>query len=61
VVDLLRLDDDTGPASGAEADSPAMDLVAVVDHNCMGVPGVAHIVAYRLGPDLRRRASREGR
>jgi len=59
VVDLLRLDDDTGRASGAEADILATGLVVVVDHNCTGAPGAARIVAYRLGLDLRRTASRE--
>lgn len=61
VVDLLRLDDDTGRTSGAAADSLAMDLVGVADHNCMGAPGAAHIVACRLRLGLRRTASREDR
>jgi hypothetical protein len=61
VVDLLRLGDDTGRPSGVEADSLAMDLAEVVDRSCMVVPGAAHTVACRLGPDLRRTASMEDR
>lgn len=61
MVDLLRLDDDTGRASAVEADSRATDLVGVVDHSCMEVPGAARTVACRPGLDRHHRASMEDR
>jgi len=61
VVDLLRLDDGTGRAWDAEADSLATDLVGEVDHSCMVVPGAARTAACRLGLGQRRTENMEDR